>query len=45
VTTGQGSYEVVPNLDINDFSRRQVDRSTAELVEERDSVASLGLLA
>jgi malate dehydrogenase len=45
VTTGQGGYEVVPNLDINDFSRRQVDRSTAELVEERDSVASLGLLA
>jgi malate dehydrogenase len=45
VTAGQGGYEIVPDLEINDFSRRQIDRSTAELVEERDSVAGLGLLA
>jgi malate dehydrogenase len=44
VTTGQWGYTIVPGLDIDDFSRRQIDRSTAELVEERDSVASLGLL-
>ena len=44
VTTSQWDYEIVPGLDIDDFSRRQIDRSTAELVDERDSVASLGLL-
>jgi malate dehydrogenase len=45
VTTGQWGYNVVTGLEINDFSRRQIDRSTAELVEERDSVSSLGLLS
>ena len=44
MTTGQWGYQVVPGLDIDDFSRQQIDRSTAELVEERDSVADLGLL-
>jgi malate dehydrogenase len=44
VTTGHWSYQIVPGLEINDFSRQQIDRSTAELVDERDSVASLGLL-
>ncbi len=44
VTTGRWGYQIVPGLDIDDFSRRHIDRSTAELVEERDSVASLGLL-
>jgi malate dehydrogenase len=44
VTTGQWDYQVVPGLDIDDFSRQQIERSTAELVEERDSVASLRLL-
>jgi malate dehydrogenase len=44
VTTGDWGYHIVPGLDINDFSRRQIDRSTAELVEERDSIANLGLL-
>ncbi|MGP8205554.1 MAG: malate dehydrogenase [Acidimicrobiales bacterium] len=44
LTTGQWGYQVVPGLDIDDFSRQQVDRSTAELVDERDSVATLGLL-
>jgi len=44
VTTGHWGYQVVPGLDIDDFSRQQIDRSTAELVEERDNVANLGLL-
>ena len=44
VTTGHWNYAVVPGLDINEFSRQQIDRSTAELVDERDSVANLGLL-
>ncbi len=44
VTTGHWDYKIVPGLDIDGFSRQQIDRSTAELVDERDSVASLGLL-
>ncbi len=44
VTAGGGSYEVVGGLEVNDFSRERIDRSTAELVEERNSVVELGLL-
>jgi malate dehydrogenase len=44
VTAGRWGYEIVPGLKIDDFSRLQIDRSTAELVEERASVAGLGLL-
>ncbi len=44
VTTSRGEYHVVEGLAINDFSRERIDRSTAELLDERDSVASLGLL-
>ena len=39
-----GNYEIVPGLDINEFSRGRIDASTAELVEERDAVAELGLI-
>ena len=42
MTTGRREYQVVEGLDVNEFSRGRIDRSTAELVEERDSVASLG---
>lgn len=45
VTTGGGEYQIVPGLDVNGFSRERIDRSTAELVDERNSVAGLGLLA
>ena len=31
VTTGQWGYQVVPGLEIDDFSRLQIDRSMAEL--------------
>jgi malate dehydrogenase len=44
ITTSHGEYHVVEGLEINDFSRERIDRSTAELLDERDSVASLGLL-
>lgn len=44
VTTGAWSYQVVGGLDISEFSRSRIDRSTAELLEEREAVASLGLL-
>jgi malate dehydrogenase len=44
VTSTGGKWEVVPGLEINDFSRQRIDASVAELVEERDAVKALGLL-
>ena len=44
VTTAAGDYRIVDDLEINEFSRERIDRSTAELVDERDNVLSLGLL-
>ena len=44
VRAGAKSYDVVEGLEINDFSRQRIDKSNAELLEERDSVLSLGLL-
>ena len=43
-TTSGGEYSIVQGLDIDDFSRARIDASTAELVEERDTVADLGLI-
>ncbi|MDQ6936354.1 MAG: malate dehydrogenase [Actinomycetota bacterium] len=43
-TTRGGTYEIVPGLDLDDFSRSRIDASVAELVEERDAVRQLGLL-
>ena len=43
-TTSGGSYEVVQGLDIDDFSRTRIDKSVAELAEERDAVEELGLI-
>ncbi len=37
-------YTVVEGLDVNDFSRKRIDASVAELREERDSVSELGLV-
>jgi malate dehydrogenase len=34
----------VQGLEINDFSRRLIDASAAELAEERDAVRKLGLV-
>ncbi|MFP4513572.1 MAG: malate dehydrogenase, partial [Acidimicrobiales bacterium] len=43
VTCSGGDYEVVQGLDIDEFSRGRIDASVAELIEERDTVADLGL--
>ena len=45
VTTRSWSYQVVEALNLNKFSTERIERTTAELVEERESVAALGLLA
>ncbi|WP_441245733.1 malate dehydrogenase [Kitasatospora sp. McL0602] len=44
VTTKDGKFEIVQGLEISDFSRARIDASVAELVEERDAVAELGLI-
>jgi malate dehydrogenase len=43
-TTADGAYTVVPDLEIDDFSRAKIDASVAELGEERDAVRALGLI-
>jgi malate dehydrogenase len=43
-TTKAGVWSIVPGLDIDDFSRSRIDASVAELGEERDAVAELGLI-
>jgi len=44
VTTSKGEWEIVPGLEIDDFSRARIDASVAELAEERDAVKGLGLI-
>ena len=39
-----GEWQIIQGVDINDFSRVKIDASVAELKEERDAVASLGLI-
>jgi malate dehydrogenase len=43
-TTSDGAYQIVPGLEINDFSRGRIDSSVAELIEEREAVGTLGLI-
>jgi malate dehydrogenase len=43
-TCENGVYTIVQGLDIDDYSRSMIDTSAAELVEERDAVAELGLI-
>jgi len=43
-TCRDGRWSIVQGLDIDEFSRTRIDASVAELVEERDTVARLGLL-
>jgi malate dehydrogenase len=40
----RGEWRIVEGLEITDFSRQRIDASVAELGEERDAVAELGLL-
>lgn len=44
VTASAGRWQVVPGLEIDEFSRERIDASVAELVEERDAVRALGLI-
>ena len=44
VTTSGGAYSVVTGIDLDEFSRTRIDKSVAELGEERDAVRELGLI-
>jgi malate dehydrogenase len=44
VRTAGGSYEIEQGLDVEDFARAKIDRSVAELRDERDAVKDLGLI-
>jgi malate dehydrogenase len=44
VTTKDGNWAIVEGLEIDDFSRSRIDKSTAELVDERKAVTDLGLI-
>jgi malate dehydrogenase len=41
VTISNGQYEIVQGLSVDEFSRKRMDASDAELREERDGVVSL----
>ena len=43
-TCADGQYNIVQGLDLDVFSRQKIDASLAELVSERDTVASKGLI-
>ena len=44
VTSSGGDWEIVQDLEIDEFSRGRIDATVAELVEERDAVRELGLI-
>jgi malate dehydrogenase len=44
VTTEKGNWSIVQGLELDDFARTRFDASVAELAEERDAVAQMGLL-
>jgi malate dehydrogenase len=44
VTTKNGDWEIVQGLEVNDFSRRMMDATAAELDDERKAVQELGLI-
>jgi malate dehydrogenase len=44
VTTKEGNWTIVQGLEIDDFSRGRIDKSTAELADERKAVTELGLI-
>jgi malate dehydrogenase len=44
VTTKGGDWSIVTGLDVNEFSRGRIDKSTAELADERSAVTELGLI-
>ncbi|MDO8122733.1 malate dehydrogenase [Isoptericola sp. b490] len=44
VVSANGSWQIVQDLEIGEFSRSRIDASVAELVSEREAVQSLGLV-
>jgi len=44
VTCADGDHAIVQDLEIDELSRRRIDATAAELVEERDAVRDLGLI-
>jgi malate dehydrogenase len=44
VVCRDGDWEIVQDLEINQFSRERIDASVRELAEERDAVRELGLV-
>jgi malate dehydrogenase len=44
VTCSGGSYEIVQDLEISDFSRQKIELTVNELKEERESVKKLDLI-
>ena len=44
VTTKDGNWAIVQGLEIDEFSRGRIDKSTAELADERNAVTELGLI-
>jgi malate dehydrogenase len=44
VRVSGGSWEIVQGLEVGDFARAKIDRTVAELQEERDAVSELGLI-
>jgi malate dehydrogenase len=42
--SGDGTYEIVEGLEVPAFSQERIDRTIAELQEERDAVVKLGLV-
>ncbi len=44
VTTKDGNWSIVQGLEIDDFSRSRIDKTTAELVDERSAVTELKLI-
>jgi malate dehydrogenase len=43
-TCANGEYTVVQGLELDSFSRERIDKSVAELADERSSVTELGLI-
>ncbi|OBK16102.1 malate dehydrogenase [Mycobacterium asiaticum] len=44
VTTKDGNWSIVQGLEIDEFSRGRIDKSTAELADERNAVTELKLI-
>ena len=43
-TCANGEWQIVPDLEVDDFSRQRIDATVAELDAEREAVRALGLI-